>query len=57
MYIVSIQQTVHSALLRGFEPYFATESIVYMSTLLGWCAKAVFGAATNAGFNVCFAHI
>ena len=25
-YIVSIQQTVHSALLRGFEPRFATGS-------------------------------
>ena len=27
MYIVSIQQTVHSALLRGFEPCSATVSL------------------------------
>ena len=30
-YIVSMQQTVHSALLRGFEPCFAARKPVYKS--------------------------
>ena len=41
VFIVSLQQTVHSALLRGFEPYSATGSMCTNSFKMGRCTQAV----------------